>query len=318
MPELTPQIVEEVMAACAAGEAEATEALRRALDAPLTLKIGQPGPFSLAPPPENLAGPGLVLVLTVGSSAALVVIPQSSGLLSPWCFEPDKTGQAKLSTLAMELGGNLLPESVMPEDFAAACVKNMADALLRGGVADGATRVPLELSVEGEARGTASLIWPITSPAEVLKEPAETSVSPNPSEPLAVPAPAAPAAQAAPASPRSPTPKTATPKPPPKLQTLSSRDLPPYARSLLRIEVPVVVTLAQKRQPLGRIIEIGPGSIIQFEKSCEEMLDLSVGNRLIASGEAVKVGDKFGLRITTITPPDERFYAIQPLRKKTG
>ena len=78
----------------------------------------------------------------------------------------------------------------------------------------------------------------------------------------------------------------------------------------MRIKVPVVVTLAQKRQPLSQVIELGPGSIIQFEKSCEEMLDLEVGNRAVACGEAVKVGDKFGLRITSIRLPEERFKSL--------
>lgn len=88
------------------------------------------------------------------------------------------------------------------------------------------------------------------------------------------------------------------------------RELPPYTRSLLRIKVPVVVTLAEKRQPLAKIVEISPGTILQFDKSCEEMLELEIGNRLIAAGEAVKVGDKFGLRITSITPPEERFKPV--------
>ena len=92
----------------------------------------------------------------------------------------------------------------------------------------------------------------------------------------------------------------------------TGRRLPPYTRSLLRIRVPVRVTLAEKRQPLGRIIELSPGAILQFDKSCEEMLDLFVGDRPIACGEAVKVGDKFGLRITSITPPQERFHAVRP------
>ena len=91
---------------------------------------------------------------------------------------------------------------------------------------------------------------------------------------------------------------------------LTSGDLPPYTRSLLRIKVPVVVTLAEKRQKLSRIIELGPGSIIQFDKSCEEMLDLEVGNQAVACGEAVKVGDKFGLRITAMVLPDERFSPV--------
>ena len=92
---------------------------------------------------------------------------------------------------------------------------------------------------------------------------------------------------------------------------LTSGSLPPYTKSLLRIKVPVVVTLAQKRQTLDRVIELSPGSIIQFDKSCEEMLELEVGNHALAAGEAVKVGDKFGLRITSILMPGERFNSMQ-------
>jgi flagellar motor switch/type III secretory pathway protein FliN len=90
------------------------------------------------------------------------------------------------------------------------------------------------------------------------------------------------------------------------------KDLPAYSLSLLRIPVPVVVTLAEKRQVLGRIVEIGPGSIIQFEKSCDEMLELHIGDHLVALGEAVKVGDKFGLRITSMVLPGERFEKVVP------
>ena len=87
--------------------------------------------------------------------------------------------------------------------------------------------------------------------------------------------------------------------------------LPEYSRSLLRIQLPVVVTLAEKRQPLSRIMELGPGSIIQFDKPCEEMLDLNVGGQAVATGEAVKVGDKFGLRINSILLPEERFASLR-------
>ena len=88
------------------------------------------------------------------------------------------------------------------------------------------------------------------------------------------------------------------------------QDLPSYSRSLLKIEVPVIVTLASKRQPLGRIIELGPGSIIHFNKSCEEMLDLEVGGQSIAQGEPIKVGDKFGIRLTSLVMPCERFVPL--------
>src|SRR3954447_19233741 len=74
--------------------------------------------------------------------------------------------------------------------------------------------------------------------------------------------------------------------------------LPTYARGLLRIRVPVQVTLASQRKNIQEIIELGPGSIIKFEKTCDEPLNLCVGGRPIAQGEVVKVGDKFGVKIS--------------------
>ena len=84
---------------------------------------------------------------------------------------------------------------------------------------------------------------------------------------------------------------------------------------MLRIRVPVSVTLASARKPIGLIVELGPGAILQFDKSCEEMLELGVGDRQIASGEAVKVGDMFGLRVTSIVLPEERFNSVASEKK---
>ena len=86
--------------------------------------------------------------------------------------------------------------------------------------------------------------------------------------------------------------------------------LPGYTKSLLRVEVSVRVTLADTDLPLARILELGQGSIIPFAKSCEEPLTLSVGNYDVAVGEAVKVGDKFGLRITSMVMPKEKFFPL--------
>ena len=86
--------------------------------------------------------------------------------------------------------------------------------------------------------------------------------------------------------------------------------LPNYARSLLKVQVPVVVTLASIQQPINRILELAPGSIIQFDKGFDETLTLEVANQKLAEGEAVKVGDKFGLRITSMVLPAERFANV--------
>ena len=80
--------------------------------------------------------------------------------------------------------------------------------------------------------------------------------------------------------------------------TTEAASLPSYARGLLEIRVPVHVTLASQRKSIQEITELGPGSIVKFDKTCDEPLELLVGDRPLAYGEVVKVGDKFGLRIS--------------------
>jgi flagellar motor switch protein FliN len=86
--------------------------------------------------------------------------------------------------------------------------------------------------------------------------------------------------------------------------------LPLHTRSLLKIPVTVRVTLARQRRSLSEITELGPGTLVKFEKTYDRPLELSIGDLPIAEGEAVKVGDKFGLRIGKIIRPHERFKSV--------
>jgi flagellar motor switch protein FliN/FliY len=91
--------------------------------------------------------------------------------------------------------------------------------------------------------------------------------------------------------------------------------LPPYARSLLRIQVPVIVTLASTRQPTSRVLDLAPGTILHFAKPCDDPLVISVGRCDVAVGETVKVGDKFGIRITSMLMPEEKFEPVKPRKE---
>ncbi len=288
MPELSPDIAEAVFAACKAGAQEASEALSRALDCQMAVEVETPDPVTLARLPGELNGPGLVVVLHVDTQAALLLLPESSGLVPSWCAAPDATGQSKLSTLGQELGMLLLPEACPADRFEWACVANLADAIRASGVADGAAMIAMPAAADDGRRGVARLVWPAPKPDDIAR---------TPTAPIETPADVSEGRQA-------------NGNKPDRGTSLS--DLPVYSRSLLHVKVPVVVTLAKKRQPVCRIVELGPGCIIQFDKSCEDMLDLNLGGRMIANGEAVKVGDKFGLRITNIVLPEERFF---PLKK---
>jgi flagellar motor switch protein FliN len=69
---------------------------------------------------------------------------------------------------------------------------------------------------------------------------------------------------------------------------------------ILRLEVPLIVKLAERKLNLSEVMRLGTGAIIEFSKSSEEPLSLLVNNKVIGLGEAVKVGENFGLRIKQI------------------
>lgn len=79
---------------------------------------------------------------------------------------------------------------------------------------------------------------------------------------------------------------------------------------ILRLEVPVIVKVAEKQLPLGDVINLSPGSIIEFSRSSEQPLELQVNNKIIGKGSAVKVGEKFGLRINRIAQVSEKIRSL--------
>ena len=69
---------------------------------------------------------------------------------------------------------------------------------------------------------------------------------------------------------------------------------------ILRMEVPVIVKLADRKLTLQEVMRLGPGAIIEFFKASDQPLELLINNKTIALGDAVKIGENFGLKITQI------------------
>jgi flagellar motor switch protein FliN/FliY len=82
-----------------------------------------------------------------------------------------------------------------------------------------------------------------------------------------------------------------------KVSESGKRDGGGDVERILRLEVPVIAVLAEKRMKMGEILGLDVGSIIQFDKHSEELLDLMVNDRRVGRGEAVRVGENFGLQI---------------------
>jgi flagellar motor switch protein FliN/FliY len=71
-------------------------------------------------------------------------------------------------------------------------------------------------------------------------------------------------------------------------------------RRILHMHVPVIVKLAERKLTLAEVMRLGPGAIIEFIKSNDEQLELLINNKAIGLGDAVKVGENFGLKINQI------------------
>ena len=73
------------------------------------------------------------------------------------------------------------------------------------------------------------------------------------------------------------------------------------------MDVPVEMTieLGRKTTRIGEVLRLGPGSILELNKANGEPLDVYVNNRLIARGEAVVVGERYGIRLTEVVVNDD-------------
>lgn len=81
---------------------------------------------------------------------------------------------------------------------------------------------------------------------------------------------------------------------------------------ILRIEVPLLVQLAERQMTLGQVLELTPGTIIELPKTAEEELEILVNNKVIGTGSAVKVGENFGIRVSFIGDLADRIAAMAP------
>jgi len=80
---------------------------------------------------------------------------------------------------------------------------------------------------------------------------------------------------------------------------------------LLDIPLKVTVEMGRTRMALRDLLQLGPGSVVELAKMAGEPLDVLVNGRPIARGEAVMVGDKFGIRLTDVISPTERIAGLK-------
>ncbi len=266
-------MLDSVLASLRSKAPQVENALRQALDCEVKLGDASGGvldrTFS-----QEFTGSGLVLLFSVRETSAVVVIPQSSSLLSSWWAKPKSARQQRLKALATKLGESLFPVSVSPAFRIGGKVGNLPTLPDRAGVIPPGTWATCELSASNRTKSRMAIVWPASHADRLFLHP------PNSPDDVAD---------------SGPTGKPDRARPVPPCPTGSGANA-----SVMQIEVPVSVTLAASRKSVKRLLELGKGSVIQFNKPSQGPLTLEIGGKPVAQGEAVKVGSQLGLKITSV------------------
>ena len=93
----------------------------------------------------------------------------------------------------------------------------------------------------------------------------------------------------------------------------SATALRPGIELLLDIELEASLRFGSREMPLGELLDLGPGDVVQLDRNVSDPVDLIVGDRIVACGEVVLVNGNFGLRITEVAAPRKRLESIRCL-----
>jgi flagellar motor switch protein FliN len=77
----------------------------------------------------------------------------------------------------------------------------------------------------------------------------------------------------------------------------------PGIELLLDVELEATLRFGCREMPLGEILDLGPGDVVQLDRHVADPVDLIVGDKIVARGEVVLVNGNFGLRVTEVAAP---------------
>jgi len=87
-----------------------------------------------------------------------------------------------------------------------------------------------------------------------------------------------------------------------KNETSSGRGLD----RVLDLPLEIHVELGRKRVRIADLLALAPGSLVELDVAAGAPLSILANQVLVAHGEAVVVGERYGVRVTEIVSPQER------------
>jgi flagellar motor switch protein FliN/FliY len=74
---------------------------------------------------------------------------------------------------------------------------------------------------------------------------------------------------------------------------------------VMDVPVELSVEIGRRVMRLGEILKLGPDSILELDKLNGELLDIYANKKLVARGEAVVIGERYGVRLKEVLVVDD-------------
>lgn len=79
---------------------------------------------------------------------------------------------------------------------------------------------------------------------------------------------------------------------------------------LLDVQLKISVEVGRTKVLIADLLQLERGAVVELDSLLGQPLDIRVNEKLVARGEVLVINDKFGVRITKIVSPDDRFAAL--------
>lgn len=84
----------------------------------------------------------------------------------------------------------------------------------------------------------------------------------------------------------------------------NTAEAPRSINFILDIPLELTVEVGRRNMTMGELIELLPGTVVELDRPAGGQLDILANGKIIAKGEAVVVGDRYGVRILEVIGDD--------------
>ena len=276
MAKLTDELIDQIFEGCRSNIADLTQSLSTNLSGEFELTPGEEVKGSAEILGKVSEQPGIVVTLKYDGFGILCLIPEDLPM-PDWYRSPNDSQASQLQTLPREWSVGMVPTELEALEEKFITCENLRAHLEASQPTETARMLELSATVAGgDTSTTIHLVMPVANP--ITEQAADESGK---------------AGDATASETSSPAPTATTSEPGPVNPALAKR----FAR-VSKVPVSLIVRIAERKLELEQLRGIAPGAILMFDKPYDSLLDVYVNNRLYCRGEAVKVGETFGVKIS--------------------